>query len=64
MAFERPARYRPLDFTFLANVVDDPNVIFVRPESPIRSLQDLVVGTVTLAEGSRVQADDLVLTME
>jgi len=39
---ERPARYRPLDFTFLANIVDDPNVIFVRADSPIRSLADLV----------------------
>jgi tripartite-type tricarboxylate transporter receptor subunit TctC len=42
IAIERTARYRPLDFTFLANVVDDPNVIFVRAESPIRSLQDLI----------------------
>jgi tripartite-type tricarboxylate transporter receptor subunit TctC len=39
---ERPARYRPLDFTFLCNIVDDPNAIFVRPDSPIRSLADLV----------------------
>jgi len=39
---ERPARYRPLDFTFLANIVEDPNCIYVRAESPVRSLADLV----------------------
>jgi tripartite-type tricarboxylate transporter receptor subunit TctC len=39
---ERQVRYRPLDFSFLANVVDDPNTIYVAANSPIRSLQDLV----------------------
>jgi len=39
---ERAARYRPLDFTFLANIVDDPNAIFVRADSPIRSFADLI----------------------
>jgi tripartite-type tricarboxylate transporter receptor subunit TctC len=39
---ERPARYRPLDFTFLANIVDDPNCIYVRTESPLRSLADVL----------------------
>jgi tripartite-type tricarboxylate transporter receptor subunit TctC len=39
---ERPARYRALDFTFLANIVEDPNCIYVRAESPIRSLAELV----------------------
>lgn len=34
---ERPVRYRPLDFTFLANIVDDPNTIYVAADSPIRS---------------------------
>ena len=42
IAIERPARYRPLDFTFLCNIVDAPNAFFVRAESPIRSLADLV----------------------
>ncbi|MFN6999265.1 MAG: Bug family tripartite tricarboxylate transporter substrate binding protein, partial [Elioraea tepidiphila] len=27
---ERQVRYRPLDFTFIANVVDDPGGLFVR----------------------------------
>jgi tripartite-type tricarboxylate transporter receptor subunit TctC len=39
---ERPARYRALDFTFLANIVEDPNCIYVRADSPIRTLADLV----------------------
>jgi tripartite-type tricarboxylate transporter receptor subunit TctC len=39
---ERPARYRALDFTFLANVVEDPNCFFVQANSPIRGLPELV----------------------
>ncbi|MFC7738147.1 Bug family tripartite tricarboxylate transporter substrate binding protein [Roseomonas sp. GCM10028921] len=41
-ALERPVRYRPLDFSFLCNVVDDPNTIYVKTESPIRGIADLV----------------------
>ncbi len=40
---ERSVRYRPLDFAFLANVVDDPGTIYVAAFSPIRNLQDLVM---------------------
>jgi tripartite-type tricarboxylate transporter receptor subunit TctC len=39
---ERAARYRALDFTFLANIVEDPNCLYVRAESPIRSLAELL----------------------
>jgi len=39
---ERPVRYRVSELTYLANVVDDPCALFVRPESPYRSLDDLV----------------------
>ena len=39
---ERAARYRPLDFTFIANIVEDPNAFFVRTESPIRDLAGLI----------------------
>jgi tripartite-type tricarboxylate transporter receptor subunit TctC len=39
---ERTVRYRPLDFTFIANVVDDPGGVFVRADSPLRTLADLV----------------------
>ena len=39
---ERTTRYRPLDFTFIANVVDDPGGLFVAANSPLRTLADLV----------------------
>ncbi len=42
IAIERPTRYRPLDFSFLCNIVDDPNALFVRADSPIRTLADLI----------------------
>jgi len=41
IAIERQPQYRVADFTFLANVVDDPGGFFVRPDSPFRSLEDL-----------------------
>lgn len=39
---ERQVRYRPLEFTFIANVVDDPGGVFVKADSPLRTLADLV----------------------
>ena len=39
---ERQVRYRPLDFTYIANVVDDPGGLFVRADSPLRTLADLI----------------------
>lgn len=39
---ERPARFQPLGFTFLANIVEDANAFYVRADSPIRSLVDLI----------------------
>lgn len=39
---ERQVRYRPLDFTFIANVVDDPGGLFVAANSPIRDLRQLI----------------------
>lgn len=39
---ERAVRYRPLEFSFLGNVVDDPGTIYVPAGAPIRSLDDLV----------------------
>jgi tripartite-type tricarboxylate transporter receptor subunit TctC len=38
---ERPARYRALEFSFLANIVDDANCFFVQAGSPLRALDDL-----------------------
>jgi len=40
-ALERPVRWRPADFTYLANVVDDPGAFWVRADSPLRSVADL-----------------------
>ena len=42
MPIERTVRYRPLDWTFFANVVDDPNAFYVAAELRLRSLADLV----------------------
>lgn len=39
---ERPARFKAMDFTFLANVVGDANCFYVRADSPFRSVADLV----------------------
>jgi tripartite-type tricarboxylate transporter receptor subunit TctC len=39
---ERQARFRALDFTFLANIVEDANAFCVRAESPIHSVADLI----------------------
>lgn len=39
---ERQVRYRAMDFTFLCNIVEDANCFYVRADSPIRSVQDLV----------------------
>ena len=42
MPIERTVRYRPLDWTFFANVVDDPNAFYVAAELRLRSVADLV----------------------
>ena len=39
---ERQVRYRAMDFTFLANIVEDANAFYVRAESPFRSVADVV----------------------
>lgn len=39
---ERPARFRALDFTFLANIVEDANAFYVRADSPWRSVAELI----------------------
>jgi tripartite-type tricarboxylate transporter receptor subunit TctC len=43
LPIERAVRYRTLDFTWLANVVEDPNAFFVAAESPLRTRADLAV---------------------
>ncbi|MGG5890561.1 tripartite tricarboxylate transporter substrate binding protein [Falsiroseomonas sp. HC035] len=39
---ERTVRYRVQDFTFLGNVIDDPCGLWVRADSPLRTIADLV----------------------
>ncbi|MGG5819927.1 Bug family tripartite tricarboxylate transporter substrate binding protein [Falsiroseomonas sp. HW251] len=42
LPIERQVRYRVQDFTFLGNVIDDPCGLWVRADSPIRDVTDLV----------------------
>lgn len=42
LPIERQVRYRTMDFTWVANVVDDANAFFVLANSPLRTLADLV----------------------
>lgn len=42
LPIERQVRYRTMDFTWVANVVDDANAFFVLSTSPLRNLADLV----------------------
>jgi tripartite-type tricarboxylate transporter receptor subunit TctC len=39
---ERPTRYRAMDFTFIANIVEDPNAFYVHADSPFRSVADVI----------------------
>jgi tripartite-type tricarboxylate transporter receptor subunit TctC len=39
---ERPARFKAMEFTFLANIVGDANCFYVRADSPFRNVADLV----------------------
>jgi len=39
---ERQVRFRAMEFTFLCNIVEDANCFYVRSESPLRSVQDVI----------------------
>mgnify|MGYP006275104581 FL=1 len=39
---ERQVRYRAMDFTFICNIVEDANCFYVRADSPLKTVQDLV----------------------
>ena len=41
ISVERTPRYRPAEFTYIANVVDDPAAFWVHPDSPWKNLADL-----------------------
>ena len=42
LPIERQVRYRVQDFTFLGNVIEDPCGLWVKADSPITSVADLV----------------------
>jgi len=39
---ERPTRFRAMDFTFIANIVEDANCFYLRADSPITTLPQLI----------------------
>lgn len=65
---ERQTRYRTLEFSYIANVVDDPGGLFVTADSPLRSLADVVAAAKarpgTLSYGSTgIGSDDHLLAI-
>lgn len=67
-AIERRPRYRPEDFTFIANITDDPGGFWVDANSPLRTLADLQAAAKaapeTLGVGSAgIGTDDHLLLM-
>lgn len=66
---ERATRYRAGEFSFIANVVDDPGGIWVRPDSSYRSLADLLAAARSKPEGlsygtTGVGSDDHLLILD
>ena len=61
---ERPCRWRAEDFTAIANVVEDPSGLFVRADSRLRTLEDLVAAlrdrpeAVSIGTAAGVGSDD------
>jgi tripartite-type tricarboxylate transporter receptor subunit TctC len=68
LPIERQVRYRVQDFTFLGNVIEDPCGLWVRAESPLRTVADLVAaararpGQVTIGTAG-VGSDDHLLQL-
>lgn len=67
--FERPVRYRVEEFGYVANVVDDPGGFWVRKDSPIRDLADMVERAKSTPSGlslgtTGVGSDDHLLMLE
>lgn len=42
LPFERKVRYRVADFVYIANIIEDPCAVWVRKDSPFRSVEDLL----------------------
>ena len=68
LPIERQVRYRVQDFTFLGNVIEDPCGLWVKADSPIASVADLVAaakarpGQVTIGTAG-VGSDDHLLVL-
>ncbi len=68
LPIERQVRYRVQDFTFLGNVIEDPCGLWVRADSPLRGIADLVAaaqarpGRVTIGTAG-VGSDDHLLQL-
>ncbi|MCI0753207.1 Bug family tripartite tricarboxylate transporter substrate binding protein [Teichococcus vastitatis] len=67
--YERPVRYRVAEFDYLANVVDDPGGLWVKQDSPIRDLGDLLQRAKTTSGGlslgtTGIGSDDHLLMLE
>lgn len=61
---ERPVRYRVEEFTYLANVIDDPGALWVKPDSPLKTLADLKAaaaakpGAISVGTAAGIGSDD------
>lgn len=68
LPIERQVRYRVQDFAFLGNVIEDPCGLWVRGDSPLRTIADLVAaararpGAVTIGTAG-VGSDDHLLQL-
>lgn len=66
---ERPVRWTLESFTYLAQLVDDPCAFWVRADSPLRTLDDLVAAarkgaeTVSVGTAAGVGSDDHLLLL-
>ncbi|MDQ8726957.1 tripartite tricarboxylate transporter substrate binding protein [Bradyrhizobium sp. LHD-71] len=68
-ALDKPVRYKTAEYTFLANVVDDPGAFWVRQDSPLRTLSDLRTAmskgheTVSVGTAAGTSSDDHLLLL-
>ncbi|HYF06085.1 MAG TPA: tripartite tricarboxylate transporter substrate binding protein [Acetobacteraceae bacterium] len=64
LPLERPVRWRAEEFTYIANIVDDPCGLWVLANAPLRSLDDLVAAlrrqseSVSVGSAAGVGSDD------
>lgn len=68
ISVERAPRYRPAEFTYIANVVDDPAAFWVHPDSAWKNLSDLAAAAKAQPEAfgvgtAGVGSDDHILQL-